>query len=184
MADWGSKLTGLVCRYAGLLHVADDPDHSSPWDASIGEETMRRAIRLGLSLIPHALAVFSTLQLDPTVRHARHALDAIRAWCLDGEAVSRFSKRDLHQKVRRTTDAAALTLALELLCDHGYLRRADEQQQERGRQTELYEVNPAIRTRNTQKGSGGPQEGVSVDSVYVSARSEIESGDDGEEAIA
>jgi hypothetical protein len=153
MADWASKLTGLVCRYAGLLHVAERFDDPAPWATPIAVATMANATKLGMALIPHALRVFDELQVDTVITDARTLLAKIKEWRdPEGADIMLFSRRDLHQKVRRTIKTSeAVEAGLRILFDHGYVRPIGQAPSSApGRKSDLYEVNPRIGTQNTQ----------------------------------
>ncbi len=165
VADWASKLAGLVARLAGLLHTAEHAASGRPWDTPISGTTMAAAIRVGVEfLIPHAIAAFAEMGADPSVEEARVVLH----W-LEARDVEEITRRDLHQNLRRRfARPDDLDPALRLLVDHGYLRERErpERSESRGRRpSPLYEINPLWRSQNSQRTQKHPGAGNSEDNV-------------------
>jgi len=73
LKDWGNKLVGQTLRIAGLLHVAETGDLNT----RISADTMRRAIRIGKALIPHARVAYGLLNANEKVRLSRYVLRRI-----------------------------------------------------------------------------------------------------------
>jgi len=60
-SDWARKLHGTTVRIAGLLHVMENAENASPWNAELRGNTMAKAIEIVKYLIPHAQAAFSII---------------------------------------------------------------------------------------------------------------------------
>lgn len=138
LADWASKLTGATCRIAALLHLARHlrDGRTRPIDAG----TVEAAARIGHYYTAHALAVFDMMGADPTVDDARVVLDWIAR-----TRPERFSKRELftgvsRSRFRKVTD---LDAALDLLEQHGYIRKGEQPASNGGRRPSVpFEVHP------------------------------------------
>ncbi|MEZ4522926.1 MAG: YfjI family protein [Thermomicrobiales bacterium] len=137
--DWGGKLAGAIVRIAGLMHLADSEEETFVTRPAIGVGTLANAIRVGNYLMAHARAAYAELGADPVVEEAEYLLGRIesRNWTL-------FTKRDLFEMARsRVPQAAELDRPLELLVDHGFLRRIDKDRGGPGRKpSPEFEVNP------------------------------------------
>jgi hypothetical protein len=119
LAGWAAKLAGATCRIAGLLHLASHLRDG--WASPITGDTFAGAARLAGYLVEHARAVFDLMGADPRVDDARWLLD----WIARTGQVQ-FTRRDAHQAARgRFRKAGDLEPALNLLEEHGYLRRVD-----------------------------------------------------------
>jgi hypothetical protein len=135
LRDWGSKLPGAVARVAGVFHAVAVEDLAQ--NSVISCDTADCAIKLGTALIDHALAVFDLMERDPTFEGAQKILE----WIRRGKRQT-FTQRECfcaHQK--RFRRVAAIRPALELLAEHGYLRRAPKTPAP-NRPSEVFEVNP------------------------------------------
>jgi len=66
LTEWTSKLPGAVARMAGLLHLAIQGVHV----ASIGLDSVERAVRLGRLLTKHADAAFALMTASSSFRHS------------------------------------------------------------------------------------------------------------------
>jgi replicative DNA helicase len=170
IADWGSKLAGLVARLSGLFHVVLSlGDGIRPTNRAVDRETVERAIRIAEAfLIPHAKTAFALMGADPALDQARHVLRVIQTW--DGFTLTR---RDLHQRLRASfPKPEQLDRPLAILVEHGYLRPAPAAENRRGRKASpTYEINPLIHTRNphnTQNAGPTRRFEDSVNSVYGS----------------
>ena len=138
MHDWGSKLPGAALRIAGLFHAVQRPI-DKPGHTEIDLETMECAINLATCLMDHASAVFSLMARDEGMQNASRLLRWIQK---KGEP--EFSVRDCfcaHQYIFQRK--GALAPVLDLLAQHGYVRRAPETSGRSGRPSEMYQVNPA-----------------------------------------
>lgn len=172
VADWAAKLAGLVARVAGIFHTVIAVDQGeTPWHFEISDQTVRHVIRLADDfLVPHALAAFVEMGIDPTVEAARLCRGAIERNGWDA-----FSRRDLHQVLkRRYPNPDEMDAPLGLLVRHGYVRpieddgtevdpESGEIRKRRGRHpSPKFDVNPLWRSQNTQnpqkEGGGGSSE--------------------------
>jgi replicative DNA helicase len=118
IADWGAKLAGAVARLAGLLHLGINV--STGWGLPLAPETVHAAIRLGEYFADHALAVFDLMAADPLIADAR----AVAAWAVDRED---FTRREVHRAFEsRFPKATEVDPVLELLEDHGWIRRQED----------------------------------------------------------
>lgn len=142
LTDWAGKLPGAVIRIAGLLHAARHAEKGAPWKHAIEHETMIGALVIGDYLVEHAKAAFSEMGADPEVENAKHVL----AW-ITRQADSNLSERAIFQGTRgRFRRMDALRPALNLLVEHGHLRRVDPPARTgRGRPSgPTFDVNPHV----------------------------------------
>jgi hypothetical protein len=118
VTEWGSKLAGGVGRIAGLLHAVEQVDYGLPWDTPISEATMASAITLAEEfLIPHAMAAFGHMGVDPVLEDARY----LRRW-LGNKQIASITKKKLHEGTKgRFKTVRDLEPAIALLKEHGYL---------------------------------------------------------------
>jgi hypothetical protein len=175
LADWGSKLAGLVGRITGLFHVVECvADKRNPWSREISAPTIRAAIEIAEGfLLPHAKTAFALMGADPSVEQARRLLRVIRTW--PEETVSR---RDLHQRLRASfPKPEELDRPLALLVEHGYLRRVMQQITGPGRRPSgLFAINPLGRPQNTHIPHNTPDPSHSEDCVHSEYGIENENG--------
>ncbi|MHB1360405.1 MAG: DUF3987 domain-containing protein [Rhodocyclaceae bacterium] len=136
ISDWSSKLPGAVARIAALLELA----HSRGAARTVGEDCMRRAVRLASLLIPHAEAAFRLLGADAVEADARALLRWIQANRLlqfrRSEAQKALEGR--FRTVKRLEDAAARLAEWNALSPVRMVRNAG------ARPSPLYHVNPAL----------------------------------------
>lgn len=112
--DWASKLSGLVVRLAGLLHIASE---LVPESCPIGVEVVERALALGKYFLAHARQAFEVeMTLDPSEQAARQAWEVIQRRGLDRVTPGQLGK--WARGCRRTEDAVA---ALNVLVRQGCL---------------------------------------------------------------
>lgn len=166
IADWANKLTGAVVRIAAILHYGDNS--LSPNNVpDIPPDTVKRAIKIGRYLIPHALAAYAEMGADPQIESAKHLL----RW-IERDGVESFTKREAHFSNRgRFKKVTELEPALELLEAHGYIRtvaRAAEPGKVGRKQSQLFEVNPLIPVLNKMNTMNkiNPETSSSVHSVH------------------
>lgn len=184
-ADWAGKLTGLVARFAGLLHLADRWDDPDPAATQIPASTVDRAIQLGEYALGHALAALGEMGADPATDGARHAW----RWIAErGDPVVR--RADLYQKLRgRFPRSADLDAPLRLLVEYGYLRERSEETDRaapgrRGPQGRppgaAYDVNPLALAASSGN-AGNPGNGAYTDDGDVFQHSQHFRGEDREQ---
>lgn len=138
LADWASKLNGAIARLAGLLHLADNL--RTGWNQPISTDTVDAAARLGHYYLAHALAVFDLMHADPVVEGAH----TILGWITRTRS-ERFTRRQLFTGISRARfrKATDLDQPLQLLEQHGYLRRGPTPPPTGGRPAApSYDVNP------------------------------------------
>ena len=149
MTDWAGKLCGAIVRFAGLFHLANHVKETEPWAISIEEQLVEKAITLGEYLLAHARAAFAEMGTDPEVESAKFVL----GW-IEKKGIEHFSTRDAFEGTKsRFKRVKALEPALELLVEHGYIRREREDRDRRGpgrRPSPVYEVNPLIGSQKSQ----------------------------------
>lgn len=118
LGDWAGKYVGAVARMAGLIHLATHPGDG--WRRPIDADTLHRAVELGEYFTAHAVAAFDTMGADPDLGDARTLL----AW-LERTQPERFTVRELFRALPRSrfTRVTDLDPALDLLEQHGYIRR-------------------------------------------------------------
>jgi replicative DNA helicase len=170
LAGWAAKLAGATCRLAALLHLAGHLRDG--WAQPIAADTFAAAIRLADYLVEHARAVFNLMGADPRLDDARWLLD----W-INRTNRTQFSRRDAHAAAPRGRFPKATDLepALQLLEEHGYLRRVDPEpsRDPRGRgrpASPRFLVNPSPRATETTQTTKTSTGAVSVDSVVSVAR--------------
>jgi hypothetical protein len=133
LRDWASKLPGATARFAGLLHLAENPKMGTK--TPVSEDTMQRAIILARYWAEHAMAAFGAMRAHPAIEDARAVLE----WIGDRKS---FTQRDVHRGMhRRFETAPEAATALGVLEDHGYIRRVDTPRGP-GRKTITYDVHP------------------------------------------
>ncbi|MGH2875684.1 MAG: YfjI family protein [Sciscionella sp.] len=140
LADWASKLTGATVRVAGLLHLATHLRDGR--QRPIDSETVEAAARIGHYYTAHALAVFDLMGADPTIDDAHVILDWIAR-----NRPERFTKRQLFTGVSRARfrKVGDLEPALDLLEQHGHVRRGEQPASTGGRRPSVpFEVHPCI----------------------------------------
>lgn len=186
IADWVNKLAGTVARLAGLPDLAEEP-----WDMSarllrpIGEEEVRRALRIADFLCVHARQAFDQMEADPLSRSARHLLDWIRR-----TNTETFSSRDAYRAMgSHFKTPAEMEAPLALLGEHEIIRRRpDPPRSGPGRPpAPIFDVNPAVHGQNGRNGqnpSALPLGGNSVNSVHglgdLNLRAQVSEGTYGE----
>jgi len=114
--DWASKLSGLIVRLSGLLHVAE---HDHPGQHEVSEKTLARAIAIGDYFLAHARQAFEIeMTSDPAEQRARLALELIerKTWA---DVTARQLRRFTRGLSKRDADDA-----IERLVDRGYLADA------------------------------------------------------------
>ena len=137
-------------RGVGLLHVADVL--GDPRMTLIPATTMCRAIELGEYLLAHAERALTPVSIDPLILDAEHILAWIRNTSSSG-----FSKRDLHNALRRNSrfeKAEELDPVLKLLEKHHWIIPCERQHVGRpGRPpSPTYRVHPSTHNpQNPQK---------------------------------
>jgi putative DNA primase/helicase len=144
MRAWASKLTGRVARIAAVLHCFANPS-TVPDNPGIDAEIVDYAIELSDYLIAHAKATYQILHLSPDVKIARKLLRTLKNYVAKEGAFS-ITKNDLWQRIKNSDKniqtVASIAGALEILIDHNYIWRVDTEHK-LGRQSEIYELNPA-----------------------------------------
>jgi hypothetical protein len=139
VADWASKLAGLVVRLAANLHLADPAtDPADPPPIAVG--TIERAMTLGDYFREHALLAFRAMRQDANAENAADVL----AW-LRRRGQDTFTKRDVHVAKRsRFPEADDLDPVLAFLVKTGWIRPLPRQRRP-GRPSEGFEVHPSVR---------------------------------------
>jgi hypothetical protein len=92
--DWAGKLTGAVCRLAGILHVGDHALDFGALPETIPLATFERAIALGRYFLAHALGAFQVMGADEETQMAKR----LWAWIVRKEIVT-FTERDAQRAV-------------------------------------------------------------------------------------
>lgn len=148
IVDWILKSHGSIIRIAGLLHIAKNikPGEPDLKTLEIEDETIDQAQRIVQFLTPHTLAAYGFLGADATTRRAKWALEWFKRMKL-----SEFTKRKLHLAMtNQIRKAKELDAPLELLEEHGFIRRIETQEEptekrKRGRPPgSRYEINPTV----------------------------------------
>lgn len=136
IADWTAKLPGAVARIAALLELAVTRGEAR----TVGADCMRRAVRLGVLLVPHAEAAFRLLGADAVEADAAALLRWIQANRFDRFKRSEAQKamEGRFRTVKRLEDAAAR------LAEWGVLSPVRMSKNPGARATPYYNVNPAL----------------------------------------
>jgi replicative DNA helicase len=121
ITDWASKQIGATVRVAALLHLAGHL--TDGWGQPIDETTARAALAVMDYYNAHALAAFDHMGMDPTLDDAR----AVYRW-LERTRPQQFTKREAFTGLSRSrfTKVGDLDAPLDLLAQHGYIRRVPE----------------------------------------------------------
>jgi hypothetical protein len=118
LAGAWAKLRGYCGRLALIVHLL-----RAACGETNGEEvdgtSMDRAAELVTYFKSHARKIYAAMEADPKVATARRVLDCLR----QNPSLNHFSRRDLHQCLRRSfPDPDGLDAPLALLVRFGYLR--------------------------------------------------------------
>ena len=136
IADWANKLTGAVCRIAGILHMAAHARCTQPIPLVISGETFRHAVKIGLYFLDHALAAFDSMGSDETTELAKR----VWAWVKRSRRAE-FSAED----ARRATHSKSKDIepAIAQLCDRNLVRKLPDPPPTGGRPASpRFEVRP------------------------------------------
>jgi hypothetical protein len=143
LADWGSKLAGMVGRLSAILHVAEyAPTVERPQFKTVSDHSVEAAAAIALYGIEHARACYASMGADPVTDEAKHILNWVRR-----NNISTFTVRDAFNVLKsRFQKVQAMLPGLAALVDHGYLRQRQAvcRQGPGRKQSPLYEVNPAL----------------------------------------
>jgi hypothetical protein len=143
LADWGSKLAGVVVRLSGILHVSHAVDSGEAWGAAVEGETVRSAAAIARDyLLPHARAAFGLMGADPHIENAQFLLK----WARDNRLTA-FARREAHRALgARVTKVEQLDPVLDLLVRHGFIRPEGQPEKDgAGRKSSpRYAVSPLI----------------------------------------
>jgi hypothetical protein len=158
MTDWAGKLAGAVARIAGILHMLDHAGENTPWEHEVSEGVVKRAIRVGKYLIPHAKYSLAYMGSDPVVEDAKYVL----RW-IERSGREPFTKRDAFEGTKsRFGKVSELEPALSLLVAHGYIREDPKQIQPQGpgrKPSPRYEVNPYFKSEHASHNSHNSENG-------------------------
>lgn len=138
MTAWGSKLTGLVVRLAGIFHLADGGKE----DGEIRKYSMEQACKFGLWAAEHARNAFSAFGVDEGQDGAKRILDWLRK-----ERRESVTAREIFVAMRgRYPRMEQIRPSLEMLIEHGAIVPGAKAatSPKGGRPAETYLVNPAI----------------------------------------
>jgi putative DNA primase/helicase len=136
IADWSAKLPGAVARIAALLELANSRGQAR----TVGADSMRRAVRLGALLIPHAEAAFRLLGADAVEDDAR----ALLRW-IEVNHLSQFKRSEAQKALEgRFRTVKRLEEAAARLAEWNVLSPVRMQRNAGARPTPLYRVNPAL----------------------------------------
>ncbi len=130
---WGGKICGHVLRIAGILHVARYENSTTKIDKS----TVGKALELCSLLTFHAIAAFSTMEVDPDIRDAKEIL----RWICDNDLES-FIKAELTKRMqnRASMNAERIDKLLNILSQRNIVSSPIKE----GKKTIRYTVNPVI----------------------------------------
>lgn len=157
IADWAGKLTGLVARVAGILHVTDHAHvlHLPPGDGGeafggmpeeIQTDTWRRAELVGDYALAHARAAFGAMASKP----AEALAERIWRW-VERKRLDSFSARDAYKAAHVASEEA--DPALTELVQRGLIRQRCVVAPSVGRPAgPSYDVNTAVSTLLSRHG--------------------------------
>ncbi len=138
---FGGKYVGAVVRVSALLHLAANASVNASWNIPISAETFEAARLIGRYLVDHAKVAFARMGAHASLESSQYLLASIKRMNLQT-----FTARDLFQKTKgKFSSMAELEPVLNLLEDHGYVRKSttDRQQSKLGRPASAtYQVNP------------------------------------------
>jgi replicative DNA helicase len=137
ICDWANKLTGAVCRIAGVLHLAEHAE-SDDCPLVVSGDTFARAERLGEYFLESALCAFEVMATDPVTDLAK------RTWAwVERKRLVEFTEREAIRATHATAEDMAL--ALLKLTERNLVRRQSTAVATGGRpRGPTYDVAPAV----------------------------------------
>lgn len=137
MTDWAGKLPGAAARIAGLFHCVEA---DLPGARTVSGETMEQALGLAALLADHAREALGLMGCDPT----RAAALKVLGW-IKRTSTMTFTARDCFRALNGSFNSMEdLRPGLLALVERGYLRDVAQAPRERGRPSQVYEVNPEL----------------------------------------
>lgn len=156
LSDWGGKLVGTTCRIAAILARSRDTRYNTLLatdEASITPEKdgevlifssdMFNAIIIARYFIEHAKHAFNAMGIDG---ETKLAIDIVNYLKTLGETKTEITSRELSIAFRQYKIDRLLPV-LELLINYGYLEQK-ENENKRGRPSNIYLINPQIFKEN------------------------------------
>jgi len=136
--DWGGKYHGLILRLCGILHcVSCLTDNVPPESREVELKTLGQALDIAEYYKQQARYAYGLMGGDAVTENAEYVLKKLRA-----NAVSEVTGRELIHLCRKFRTMDELSQPIEILTEHGYLRRK-KQEYVKGRKPQvIYEVNP------------------------------------------
>ncbi len=142
--DWGSKFSAKVARIAAIFELITNSEKTS-MNLTVSSESMLRAEAFSHYLEKQALRTFNLIDADPNRENALYILNWIKK-----KELKQFTKRKCHNSLQtRFPKVAFLNPALQLLTDHNYIRRK-EQDKVPHRPSDHFEVNPHLYNMETR----------------------------------
>lgn len=139
IGDWAGKLTGAVCRIAGVLHVSDYANALHGLPEAIPAETVARAIQVGRYFLAHATAAFQAMGADEETELAKRVWRWVRR---QGKGV--FTEREAYKAAH--VSAEELAPALAKLAERNLIRPGPKPPPTGGKPaSQPYEVSPLAR---------------------------------------
>ena len=141
--DWAGKYHGQTMRIAGILHCIKH--RLAAPTTELEEETMKEAIKIGRYFLEHAMASFKIagLAIPQEEKDAKYILGKLEEYHAS-QNTQNITKRELHQVCRgRFCKIEDMQVGLEELTRRNYIRIEKKKTGQRGRPTEVIEVNPA-----------------------------------------
>jgi len=140
MRSWASKLTGLVVRLAGLLHMAQG---RRAVHMEVGKDTMQNAVLLATWAAEHAKHAHSCFGMDEGQEAGKRILE----WLRKNQRDSVMSSV-IYRGVRGSLSTMEkVQPGLNVLVDRGVLAPKDQTSGKSGRPAKIYAVNPALYER-------------------------------------
>ncbi|KPJ67583.1 MAG: hypothetical protein AMJ43_04080 [Coxiella sp. DG_40] len=142
--SWAGKLPGAVIRIAGLFHCVNFADYADVFGGNtksllIGDISIIKAIDLAKILSEQALAAFDLMQADQNLNGARKVLNWIKT-----KNISDFSVKECFDSLRTFKRVKHLMPALEILEEHNYIFKQENETLFAGRPSNIFRVNPHL----------------------------------------
>lgn len=140
--EWAGKFHGTVLRIAGNIHLVENVDNDN---LIISEETMIKAIEIGLYYLENAKYVYNIMGEDEENVKAKRIIKILKGKKLKGD----IKKYELFRAVRGTgiQEIKDIENPLNILIEKGYMRMKEEEKQEKivGRPADkIIELNPLV----------------------------------------
>ena len=132
--SWGGKICGYALRIAALFHVCEYGENS----LKIEKATMEKSIKLCSLLTCHAIAAFSSIEINPDYRDSKEILN----WIKDND-LDNFAKSDITKKMQNRVNFRSKRIddLLSILTERNIISHPIRE----GKKTLRFKVNPAVK---------------------------------------